>query len=586
MAIFKLRKSSLIPWLVIVLIYCTRIAGLDADGAPWGVASYQPIDEGTYGNLALNFINFGSINPNDFYKGHYEFLMQPHVISGLLQNLVILPCMMLLGDNYYGLRMGCVAVGLVTVVLAYKSTKMIVESAGGSEVAGNTCGYISACALLFSFPFCAATRVVEPSLFRMLFVLIVTTVLISRAIPIEVKAAASGFLTVISVFLVYVTNVFLGLVLAAYCVYVMLADGPKIAFRYMLFCFLGALAAYGLSFAYYTYWDTTPLKNLFDTISAFANDPTESHSSNYVIGLNGVKENIKAFAIANIELYSIPGLMVFALAIPGFRSLWNSNARASIVVLGATVAGFFLQTVFVQDYVVRKEIVVFPSFIMLATLFVWKSVDSFGSPKRSMYSGVLILLYIVSAFFIISLVVLRCFKINNLAITYLDYSDVDVMALMVVAIATLAVGAVSVFCSLIGTKKALCVCLACFAVLYIGLNSSFVLRYYVLNQTFTDKQICIDLGERVGDGVVSGEFENGFTVYNNIHPLLNRSEVLQKYLAEDQAMRYFDYAGMRHLQVEDNAVIGILSADESYARSFEAFGASRDMALYSFKSLE
>ena len=103
---------------MLTIVYFARLLYIDSDvRAPWGVLNYQPFDEGCYGALALHKINFGTMNPNNFYSGTYEYLMVAHVINNLIGNVFSYFTMIIFGDNYLGFRLGPVIAGYIVTIL-------------------------------------------------------------------------------------------------------------------------------------------------------------------------------------------------------------------------------------------------------------------------------------------------------------------------------------------------------------------------------------------------------------------------------------------------------------------------------------
>ena len=129
-------------------MYFTRGFLLESDLPPWGVIAYQPIDEGIYANLALNFINFDSINPNDYYAGQYEYLMQSHMICNVVGNFFTALSLLVFGDNYFGLRMGVVFIGYLILILFCLTINELRKTYGAEEKGALTMAFLLIIALL------------------------------------------------------------------------------------------------------------------------------------------------------------------------------------------------------------------------------------------------------------------------------------------------------------------------------------------------------------------------------------------------------------------------------------------------------
>ena len=115
----KITNSRLILLIAVILVaalYCLRVFNLDQDLPAWGVAFYQPKDEGCYALLAVNEWEYGTIAPENPFAEGTTMLVQEHVRTNLLGNLLEIASFHLFGDNYYGLRMPMVLLGFVNLL--------------------------------------------------------------------------------------------------------------------------------------------------------------------------------------------------------------------------------------------------------------------------------------------------------------------------------------------------------------------------------------------------------------------------------------------------------------------------------------
>jgi len=97
----------------------------------------------------------------------------------------------------------------------------------------------------------------------------------------------------------------------------------------------------------------------------------------------------------------------------------------------------------------------------------------------------------------------------------------------------------------------------------------------------------IQLGNIAENNYVLGEYENGFTLYNDIVPVLDTYENLKQYMEEDTSLLYFDYSD-KYDSSQRYFFDDTLFADSDYTvtlmaqfpRAYQTFGKKRDMALY------
>ena len=170
-------KRHIFIIVTVFIIFSLRLLFIDSDiSTPWGMLNYQPIDEGIYANLALNKINFGSINPNTTLNGKYEYLMQPHVIVNIFGNTIVYIGLKLFGDNFLGFRVGSIFISFITTIIIYFTLNNIIkENCFNKRNTGFFSLILPVLTLYFSlnFVYYNASRLVEPTIYRMFFLTLV-----------------------------------------------------------------------------------------------------------------------------------------------------------------------------------------------------------------------------------------------------------------------------------------------------------------------------------------------------------------------------------------------------------------------------
>lgn len=176
----------------------------------------------------------------------------------------------------------------------------------------------------------------------------------------------------------------------------------------------------------------------------------------------------------------------------------------------------------------------------------------------------------------------RLFQANSPTFSRLDYTSFDIVLLLIncaLAIVVVLVFAISV---LVNKRKAAAVSLIASVVVCVVINSCLVLNYNIFDQTYTEKEVMIELGEVADGKVIAGEYENGFTLYNSILPLLNDQETLTRYLKENSDLLYFDYSNAQSFSKDPESLYQHLRETERFERIYQTFGEQRSVSLYEF----
>lgn len=578
-----------LAWIAMATLYLLRIVHLDADLPPWGVVAYQPIDEGFYGIMALNVQNYGTIDPNAFF-GENIFLMNAQDINGAFTNLFVLAGLTLFGDNYFGLRMGSVFAGLLVLALMYATASQLFSKHGTLRPYRRLAGFAAAAILLTSFPFYNASRIVEPSLFRMLFSLLVAYLFISDSLDLRVRSALIGFCTIFSIFLVYVTNIFLGIPILGYLCLLLIRRKWKAAWTYLLFGMLGSCLAYALALLYYeTLWGISPIANLVTCISIFSGSVIANQGdsslhlgvSPYVTSsLLGILRNARDFLTANPILYSFPLISIAALT---SRDKKDRRYQALIddrLIFLLFITGMLAQTLFASDFIVRKQIIILPMMVLLGFTAIPSISLDINRGRRRFFPTVIFSSLAIC--WMLYLVVFRLFRARNSVVTTLDFTRGDRLLFAVVLTGTLVVLLYTVHALAKRKKIRSYIVFGAFAGFYLILNLSMIARYNCLDQTYQDRNTMTEIGKLANNEVVAGDYFVGFTLYNDALPLKNDRNALQSYLAEHPGTYFFDYINANSFTLRPMDTWQNLTVLKEYPRAYQNFaaGSNRHVALY------
>jgi hypothetical protein len=586
----RIRRLQLAALLALAGLFMLRTAFLDQDLPPWGIAGYQPIDEGSYSILALNMLNYGKLNL-DGPEMEYPAYTPPHVRVNLVGNALSYASMKLFGKNYFGYRLPSVMWAIGCLILVMLFIREIDKVDGGN---GNKKRWALLAAMFLmtvNFSFLCASRVVEPSVVRAFFNALLLYTMLRRRDSDRIRFAAMGSISVASVFLVYVSNAFIFLPCAALILLPLVRRDAK-AFRTRLFSFaIGAAAAFAIAETYYRIvWGTSAIGNMVSALGDFSGTRGYSNSS----GIRGLVKNAVAFWSSNAFLYD-PGLLCATLAalFINLHAIIHRKSEAALFVI-ATIAGLFLQTLYANEYIVRKIIAIFPILIMNIVLAIYHFPEFYvDTRKGSQKSGAgaeklrLVAMPLLFGSLIVGSAVFRVFIINDK--TKLDFSAVDRYLILIVA----SMVAATVFLLFAfrfkkndesaTIRKWLPIL---FIVFSLPMNAYFSIKYVFANHTYSEKQVMLDIAEYVNGQFVFGEYENGFSLYNSMKPVLHTYDKIAGYFQEKGAEYYFDYS-FQEKDAEnflDNVVFinGNVTVRQIrvFHRNFKTFGISRGVALY------
>ncbi|MCM1220804.1 MAG: hypothetical protein NC548_40585, partial [Lachnospiraceae bacterium] len=236
------RYSFLFLILLISVIYFLRVIHLDQDLPPWGIGYYQPVDEGSYALPALNYIHYGTLNPSKVPGSEYTTNTPLQTRTNIIGNLLSIFGLKILGNNYYGFRFGYVLLGFANIVLyMFILCKMKFDHTGKKHIDKYMVIFIFL--LLFDFMFYLCSRTVENSSVRLFFNLLIVYIWISKRNNYKSRFFLISFIAVLSVFLVYITNIFSVLAVSLCIINILLRKDKKRAFQATIYAFLGGIFA-------------------------------------------------------------------------------------------------------------------------------------------------------------------------------------------------------------------------------------------------------------------------------------------------------------------------------------------------------
>lgn len=577
-------KFKLLAALIIMMIFSIRLTALTSDLPNWGIGQYQAPDEGPYGYLALNQINYGQINP-DFDKSQdFNQYTAPHLRENILGNIVTYICLQMFGDNYVGFRMGSFIFMFINLLLIYSILSIMGQKYSvGHQKIGRYSKYLITFLLLIDFTFTLASKVVETSIYRLFCILLCLYIYIKLEDSQKMRFILLGFISVFSVCAIYITNLFLVLSISL-TVLVYGLKNIRTRYQCIIFYIGGGSAAYGLCELYYRiFWHTSFLKNTFDTLQNFSSiDEYSQNLTVYYFFKRGL-----LFLSSNFNVYNISVFFVFLIVLPLIIiRLWQNKEEFLILNLSLYLS-LFCQTIYSEDYIQRKYLLVVPSLLFLCVLGITKINSIKHLLNRPLYK-ISYTMYIFFAAILCSFILLYRFHWNSDGSLF-DYSRKDIQLLLFGGIFVIAV----MFIMAVGyiwlqKLKLLNLLLICIIFSNIGFNLYLDINYIYTHKTYSDKKIMVKLKSyenKKGKTYILGDYMLSYCLYNDIVPVVNDYDQMFFDMIHNN-MYLFGYS------TKWNTAFGNAMKDTLYKNGYKykivkefprkqtTFGEHRDVALY------
>ncbi len=582
-------------WLFLIALFglfFVRISMLEQDLAPWGVAYYQPADEGPYALSAIYEYNFGEINAA--HTEPYSPFAPYHLRANLIENILIKWGLNNLGDNYFGFRISSVIFGFLNLLFLFLNLTWLQRKYAKNQNLARW-GIVGILAfLVVDFTFFNASIVVEPSIVRMLFAQLLLFVMLRTERHGCIRHFLLAFSSMLSIGLVYFSNLFFLLACGLLLLLQWKKEGFKKFFQYGCCFLLGMAAAAALADLYYMQvWGSHFHTNFIQAIASF------SGTTGYEItGITNpaaiLKSLIKATAFyfsANPFFYCMPLLAAVMIFAPGILVSIFKYKDEVAAFLFALPFSFLLQTLFSQDCITRKANTIYPVAICLAYYMCLIYPTQCRETLQRKYKPWMRSVYlVVSAAFILAVIGFRLFIVSDG--TRLDFTGVEKILIFMVGTAPIIGAFLWAAADLLRGRESRCThrklfCALCLIPLCV--SPLMLMKHFVVNRSYTERDMMIQIGEIVKDGYVLGAFAPGFTLYNDIKPITAIAQEVSIYMKEDPDLLYLDYeddtAGMRGyfddyiFKGEDVSAYAIFKGK----RNFQTYGAQRGFYLYAIK---
>lgn len=576
MMLYNLRKYDVYIYqtAIMIVFFITRLLFLDSDLPAWGMVHYASIDEGAYGSMALNYINYGTINPNEILED-MEYFITGQSINIVVGNIIAYLGLSCIGDTYYGLRVPFVLVNLLNIVLFIAVLNKIRIDYGSRERNELYWILFFELALVLDFFFTVSGRVLEPTSLRLTCVMLL--MLVWCYIKNNVKFSFfSALLITLSVFYIYMTNTYLYIALTVY----LLVNSVKLGYKKISKCFIAACIGVlvGLFFSeiyYHIVWNKGAVANILETVSSFGSNGSEQYTA---AGAYLIFKHIVRYISSDILLYNLPMLFIFIILLPKFASAMYRNIRLCFPV--SVLLGLLIQTMVTEDYIVRKFLMIYPVMLVIiyyCVITVWNNnnerILKLFTNARMMFVGSIICTAIYYY---------RLYLIKDG--TAADFTGFEKAWLLLAVIIILGYVLKRIEESI--DKKVFCRDFAVLIGIGIILNVGLSVKNIYFFPTYGEKNIMLKIRD-YGDSYILGEYVGGYTLYNDIKPVVNDRDILAEYMIENKEYIFFDY-GDDYFSYMRDFFDNIMFCDKEYSilpiqhydRDYQLHGQRRPMGLY------
>jgi hypothetical protein len=520
---YSFSKKDLNMWLFIlcIMFLLSRIIFLDSDIPKWDISNYQPIDELYYTTTAFNLYHYHNWQPQVL-----SFVPSDSSNENLLGNILCFFTLSVFGNNYFGLRMASVLAAfgvflLMFFILKNYLTRRKVANIHSSSDYVNVIILICLLYLICDFSFLLAGRIMEPTIFRMLTLVMIiyffSTGFSRKSINARWFVCFAGFFAVVAVFYVYPYNAFIVPAIWFFCFYAALAKGYKEAIVQTCVFLVGAMIGI---VSYEVFLRLILDRSIMDAIvslSIFSDRIAVSSASENIGIIDTIKPyiyNIFGVLSTNIFRFNPILLVIFLGALPIFiyKLIKRNNIRD---ILLASLLGFYLlQSLFINDYFYRKPVIMLPMVLLLIAISVAIYRD-FTEYLRNNYKLlvaykcyiVLCICCALGIIFINSTEKLVAYNVLSDAISFL--LPIFIFQLLLIV-------------TLLTRRKTIPKYLTTIVVLVIIIPNVYLgTKYIYVNPSYSYKNTMIKLSNYIDNEVVAGGMAHGFRLYNTSIPLIN-----------------------------------------------------------------
>ncbi len=593
--IFNNKRIYILLLCILGSFFCLRFINMERDLPSWGVALYTSIDEGTYSSMALNKYIYGEVCVEN---QKINTTTPPAQRTNVFGNILTYLSLEVFGRTYYGVRMPSGIWTTVSLLLVFFILNRILKDNKNRRSLILLAMFI----LCGSFVFLLMGRIAEPSAVRMTFGLLLCALFVSRLQP-DIKMFLIGAVFAASIYFVYITNAFFVLpcMVALYfeCRHSRKIRSVLVSFLFgiLLICLIGEIY-------YVSFWGMSFFENSFNTITGFASVNDYANSKNIILYV----KNFKYFFQSNIFLYNMPVFFLFLFMLPvacyGIFRFKDKNLSFLLIFPVAML----MQTIVSQDFIFRKSVVIYPQIIMISVLsliysasfvkrFYNSSIYLFNfSIKFNKFSYAFLLKSIIYFKQIIPYWILLCiliafftpsarlfFTASRMPYDFEISDQLLFVILQMLPVAALLIYALYRKPQRMSLKKYITFFLMITFSFSFIFNVFMSCKYVFFHPVYKDKLAMVEIGNKIGNNYLLGEWSYSFSLYNNIKPVDNKYSILAEYMSEHTKLKILLYG--RYL-IDDNLLYEFLKRDillkQEFIidKSYKTFGEKRYFAIY------
>lgn len=568
-------KSNLLykcTFFALIILFLIRIMNIDQDLPPYGIGYLYAGDEGSYATLALNYENYGDMKAS---SSKYEFFVSNHLKTDIVGNLFTIISMQIFGDNYLGFRLPSL---IFSAIIFISFGTVIYNILKRNREDWNLKRWILPACMLYvlcDFFLYNASRVWEPTIQRLCFAMLALLVVSTLEKKTNIKIALLMGIVSLSVLGVYVTNAFLFLpCLVVVLQYVLTIDDKKKRIKVIAMSIGVCLLVFiGFDIFYRCYWGVSYLENFIGIFTSFSGNTSYTVLTNAGIIQRVLARTVNFFS-GNILLYNIPVLALFLLQIPCGMHYMSRKRDYVYSFASFSVFGLWIQTLVTEDFIGRKVYVIYMFMLVCILISKQEFLMQKVSAKREKAYVIIVMLFI---FYIVYYKIWGITDSSNL-----DFSNVDIALIISLQL----IPGIFIILGRLSNRESKKLTLVC-VIGSLLFNVCFIGKYIWLNKTFTDKEMMISLGEKYNEQYVAGAYSMGFSLYNDIKPVVNTKEKYEEFVLDNQELLFFEigvdvFPYIRKYLDKDIMNDGkyYLLPYEEYERDFLYYGEHLNMMIY------